>query len=118
MIVIDIGTSLMKAGWAGEDAPRVVFPTVLLDGQGNTKAVVDGSNDGETLDYLVGYAALKAVQLAAAGGAGKLITKQLNRPIDRGTVKVSSLSILPSDRPSFSSFSPLSRFSTLIQHLF
>ena len=28
-VVIDVGSGLCKAGFAGEDAPRVVFPTVV-----------------------------------------------------------------------------------------
>jgi actin len=28
-IVIDNGSAMMKAGFAGEDAPRAVFPTIV-----------------------------------------------------------------------------------------
>jgi len=82
VVVIDIGTSLMKAGWAGEDAPRVVFPTVFLDTAADKG---DPSLDREIMNYLVGYKALKAVQKQVGTSSRK--QSQLVRPVDRGVVK-------------------------------
>lgn len=47
VIVIDIGTHTVKAGFAGEDNPRVVVPTIVLEG-----------NDK---DYLIGHDALQTL---------------------------------------------------------
>ena len=33
-LVIDNGTGVLKAGFAGDDAPMAVFPTVIYCGQG------------------------------------------------------------------------------------
>jgi actin-related protein len=51
VIVIDIGTGSVKAGWAGEDAPRVVIPTIVLD----------DSDGGESKDFLIGQDALQTL---------------------------------------------------------
>ena len=48
MIVIDNGSSTIKAGWSGDDAPRFEFPTTL----GTPR-----SPDPTLRDYYVGYAA-------------------------------------------------------------
>jgi hypothetical protein len=60
VIVLDIGTGSIKAGWAGEDAPRVVIPTLLLDhhGQAMPASVMD-QHHMERNEYAVGHAALQ-----------------------------------------------------------
>ncbi len=59
VIVLDIGSGFVKAGWAGEDAPRVVLPTVLLDhhGQALPASVLEANPD--RAEYQVGYSAIQ-----------------------------------------------------------
>lgn len=42
-IVVDIGTGFIKAGYSGEDLPRVVIPTVL--GERQHAAIEDAVNN-------------------------------------------------------------------------
>lgn len=48
-VIIDLGSAYIKAGFAGEDAPRVVFPNIV--GRPKNKGIMVGS---ETKDYYVG----------------------------------------------------------------
>lgn len=116
VIVLDFGTGSIKCGWAGEDAPRVVIPTLLLDhagqampasviaaaassggggGGGGAGSSSDASSSaghhhlGERAEYAVGQAALQALHLASTR-LGNTATSNLNllRPIERGEIKV------------------------------
>jgi actin-related protein len=51
VIVIDNGAGFIKAGWAGEDAPRFVIPTV----------VVEQNKEGVDMEYLIGEDAIQAL---------------------------------------------------------
>ena len=42
VIVVDMGTGFIKAGFSGEDLPRVVIPTVV--GERENTAVAEDSN--------------------------------------------------------------------------
>lgn len=70
VIVLDIGTGSIKAGWAGEDAPRVVIPTLLLDhhGQAMPASVMD-QHHMERNEYAVGHAALQVRRRTQTSGA-------------------------------------------------
>ena len=51
VIVLDIGSGSIKVGWAGEDAPRAVIPTLLLDHHGQAMpaaalGLISGSGGG------------------------------------------------------------------------
>lgn len=61
VIVLDIGSGSIKAGWAGEDAPRIVIPTLLLDhhGQAMPASVMMDQHHMERNEYAVGHAALQ-----------------------------------------------------------
>ena len=43
VIVVDIGTGFIKAGFSGEDLPRVVIPTVIGERE---SAIADDSANG------------------------------------------------------------------------
>ena len=43
VIVVDVGTGFIKAGYSGEDLPRVVIPTIL--GEKTIQAVEDAVNN-------------------------------------------------------------------------
>ncbi len=111
VIVLDIGSGSVKVGWAGEDAPRAVIPTLLLDhhGQampaaamglggsgvgGSSASGVGGGIDQHHLErneYAVGHAALQALHLSST----KLATSTANNlnllhPVERGEIKVSA----------------------------
>ena len=63
VIVLDSGTGSIKVGWGGEDAPRVVVPTLLLDHQGQAMpaaaAMSMDQHHAERNEYAVGHAALQ-----------------------------------------------------------
>lgn len=68
VIVLDIGTGSIKVGWGGEDAPRVVVPTLLLDHQGQAMpaaaAMSMDQHHAERNEYAVGHAALQVRRIA------------------------------------------------------
>ncbi|KAL8265823.1 hypothetical protein R6Q59_003167 [Mikania micrantha] len=70
-IVIDTGSGSMKAGFAGDDDPRVVFPTISGSPRYKTTGVMDHNNDNN----FVGDKALS--------GGGHMILKY---PIEHGTI--------------------------------
>jgi len=70
-VIIDIGSDYVKAGFAGEDAPRAVFPTVV--GRPKVPGIMVGSDQK---DYYVGTQAEEK--------RGVLILK---RPIEHGIVE-------------------------------
>lgn len=70
-IIIDAGTLLMKVGFAGEEAPRAVFPTVI--GRPKYRGITFGS---EVKDYLVG-----------AEAAEKRGILELSYPLQSGVVE-------------------------------
>ncbi|KAL8200139.1 hypothetical protein R6Q57_011478 [Mikania cordata] len=70
-IVIDTGSGSMKAGFAGDDAPRVIFPTISGSPRYKTTGVMDHNNDNN----FVGDEALS--------GGGHMILKY---PIEHGTI--------------------------------
>lgn len=75
-VVIDMGTGYIKAGYSGEDLPRVVIPTVL--GEKNI-AIDEGGNNSEVktkTSYKVGNSAFSARD-----------DHELYFPIERGVVK-------------------------------
>ena len=43
-LVIDNGSGMCKAGFAGDDAPRAVFPSIINRPKVNSKFVVDVAN--------------------------------------------------------------------------
>lgn len=80
-VVFDIGTSLTKVGFAGEDKPRVVFPTVLgrIDVQSTSgrMSAAGGADDGyDEPRVLVGDDAM-AIRSEVS----------LDFPVDRGVVQ-------------------------------
>lgn len=66
-VVIDNGTGWIRAGFAGEDAPRIVFPAVL--GLPRTSGAISSN------DVLIGDAALE-----------KKDSYNLQRPLERGRI--------------------------------
>ena len=77
-IIIDNGTSTIKAGFSDDDMPRVVIPTVLGKPFSNTGGVPEEEEEdiNEQIDIFVGEEALNK------GG-----TLQLSRPISKGEIK-------------------------------
>ncbi|KAL8265824.1 hypothetical protein R6Q59_003168 [Mikania micrantha] len=69
-IVIDTGSGSVKAGFAGDDAPRVVFPTIS-----GTPRHKTGVRDHNNSNKFVGDEALS--------GGGHMI---LTYPIEHGTI--------------------------------
>ena len=53
-VCIDVGTATCKVGFAGDEAPRTVFPTIL----GRSKAHSNISDYQENKDIYVGNEAL------------------------------------------------------------
>lgn len=70
-VVIDVGSGNCKAGFAGEDAPRCVFPSII--GRPKTKNVMSGT---ETQDVYVGEEALQ-----------KRGILKVTYPVDHGVVQ-------------------------------
>eukprot|EP00472_Partenskyella_glossopodia_P011443 CAMPEP_0197526526 /NCGR_PEP_ID=MMETSP1318-20131121/18052_1 /TAXON_ID=552666 /ORGANISM="Partenskyella glossopodia, Strain RCC365" /LENGTH=460 /DNA_ID=CAMNT_0043080711 /DNA_START=89 /DNA_END=1468 /DNA_ORIENTATION=+ len=58
VIVLDIASDFIKAGWAGEDAPRCSIPAVLVKDGGQERKRKE-RNDEATTSYLVGREALE-----------------------------------------------------------
>lgn len=122
VIVLDIGTGSIKAGWAGEDAPRVVVPTVVLDhhGQAMPAAVMD-QHQLERNEYAVGHQALQALHLSSTRLAGAPSSNlSLLRPLERGEIRdyetcqklldhifKNELRVNPKDHPVMLTVSPL-----------
>ncbi len=46
VVVVDMGTGFIKAGWSGEDLPRVVIPTVI--GEHENTSAEDSGNNGDS----------------------------------------------------------------------
>ncbi len=46
VIVVDMGTGFIKAGYSGEDLPRVVIPTVI--GEHENTSAEDSANNGDS----------------------------------------------------------------------
>lgn len=84
VIVLDVGSSFIKAGWAGEDTPRCSVPAVVLK---NPKA--SGSfgrpADANAPPFLVGKAALAALN-ELHKSRQPTSGKALVRPVVRGRV--------------------------------
>jgi hypothetical protein len=63
VVVLDIGTHAIKAGWSGEDAPRCVVPTLLLDNHAQplpaAAALAMDQHHLERNEYAVGHAAIQ-----------------------------------------------------------
>lgn len=58
VIVVDIGSGTIKAGWAGEDAPRCAVPALVLEGLSQDATM----NDSQLPGVLVGKHALQVLQ--------------------------------------------------------
>ncbi len=64
-LIIDIGSDRFRMGWAGEDIPKTLAPSVYVDISDYifTSGVIDGLDDifikGSTEKYLFGYDAIK-----------------------------------------------------------
>ena len=58
VVIIDIGTGTIKAGWAGEDAPRCVIPSMLMK---CTQTNLDRTGGEPTVEVqtLIGHDALQ-----------------------------------------------------------
>ena len=83
VIVIDIGTGVTKAGWAGEDAPRCAFPTLVLDNSSHAQAV-SALDDSKEKD-LVGHEASQELHDSARRHqVGR--EKDVIRPVVRGEI--------------------------------
>ncbi|KAL9303552.1 hypothetical protein ACSQ67_020815 [Phaseolus vulgaris] len=70
-IVFDLGSHTCKAGYAGEDAPKAVFPSVLTSFASGraTSLVVDGGGGSTTIAPVHdGYVLQKAVATSPIGG--------------------------------------------------
>jgi len=106
VLVLDLGSGSIKAGWCGEDAPRVVVPSVLLDTHGqampagvmesHSAAGVHGPNVGgnsaaagaERSEYVVGHQALHALAISSTRLAhNQTHNLTLISPIERGEIK-------------------------------
>jgi len=81
VVVIDAGSGSIKAGWAGEDAPRVVIPNLVLDASSQALPVGAISHASQK-GVLFGVDAQKAV--SASSGSGS--TLYVNNPVKRGNV--------------------------------
>lgn len=79
VIVIDNGTGFIKAGWAGEDAPRFVIPAIVCDNHAKAMPATHGGMETDSLEYLVGHDALNALHNSAS--------EAVTYPIKRGTVE-------------------------------
>lgn len=80
VIVIDLGSGFVKAGWAGEDAPRFVIPCIVCD-NADKAAPALGIDQVDSQEYLVGQDALNAMH-ANSGEAAQTAV----HPIQRGVV--------------------------------
>ncbi|EAY19038.1 Actin 58, putative [Trichomonas vaginalis G3] len=69
-IVIDNGTGLTKAGFAGAEAPKSVFPTIIGSPKSNMQMV-----GGQNKDFFVGFEAVQKSDLLV-----------LRQPIENGTI--------------------------------
>ena len=124
VIVIDIGTGSIKAGWSGEDAPRVVIPTLLLDHHGQAMpatVIMDQHHIMERNEFAVGHAALQALHLSSTRLANTTSNNlNLLKPVDRGEItdyetcqKIldyifkNELRVNPKDHPVMLTVSPL-----------
>lgn len=80
VIVIDNGSGFIKAGWAGEDAPRFIIPAIVADHFSSSTAAHSAAMDAmEGNEYLVGQEALQA-RHASSGATNTM------EPIQRGKV--------------------------------
>jgi len=84
VIVIDPGSGYIKAGFAGEDIPRVVIPSIAIH-LANQAVPAEVSHVFKDLEWVFGYAALDALRLALEA-TGKQ-TLAVIRPIERGVIK-------------------------------
>lgn len=82
VLVIDNGTGFIKAGFSGEDAPRLVIPTFVCESQQAAAALGANKGDGHTHIWL-GTDALQAYRQ----GVGQDETITLSTPIERGEIK-------------------------------
>ena len=69
-LVIDIGTGTTKSGYAGEDLPKSLFPTIL--GKPKMPGIIVG---GDTKEVYVGYEAIE-----------KRSVLNLNSPVREGII--------------------------------
>lgn len=81
VIIIDIGTGTIKAGWAGEDAPRCVIPTLMMK---HTQTTVDRTGGEPTVEVttLFGHDALQVLHAGTSE-----TTEKPQFPIERGEIK-------------------------------
>jgi actin-related protein len=84
VIVLDPGSGYIKAGFAGEDTPRVVIPSVAIN-LANQAVPTEVSHAFKDLDWVFGYDALDALRLGLEA-TGKQ-TLAVIRPIERGVIK-------------------------------
>ena len=73
---------MTKAGWAGEDCPRCVFPTLVVDNQAQA-APVSAITDNDQKEFIVGNEAAQAL-LATSVRHGAMDTI---RPCVRGEIE-------------------------------
>lgn len=82
VVIIDIGTGTIKAGWAGEDAPRCVVPAMVLE---STQTSTDRTGGEPTIEVqtLIGHDALQVLH----SGSGENTPASPQFPIERGEIK-------------------------------
>jgi actin-related protein len=82
VVVIDIGSGMIKAGWAGEDTPRCVVPAVGVDlkGQDVPLSMYPFMKD----DMFVGENAIKALHASLDEPQVRVF---VNKPVDRSEIK-------------------------------
>lgn len=78
VIIFDLGTGMVKGGWAGEDAPRAVIPNLVLDLE--SKSGVPPTIVDPGVEYLVGDEAIKVLHAFPELGPAII-------PMDRCEVK-------------------------------
>ena len=83
-IVLDPGSGYIKAGFAGEDTPRVVIPSVAINL--SIQAVpAEVSHMFKDIEWVFGYDALDAIRLSLEATGKQTLT--VIRPIERGVIK-------------------------------
>ena len=60
-VVIDSGSGMVKAGFAGEDAPRAVFPPIVGKPKHRVNSLIPSHRNYVSLDYFVQFMLTKVI---------------------------------------------------------